>query len=337
MKKRDAFLSCMLMLICSLPTFAENIPLPEHPRPDFERKEWINLNGKWDFTVSNTKEINQHLMSINSSDKWVLMDIIPLSFNTYHPQGLLKIGDNFYLTSVKVTRSPKYKGKGRDRVIQDEGAGIGYLFQFDPKGNLIKQIELGEGTAFHPGGMDYDGQYIWIPITKYYPYSESIIVRFDPVTQEKRKIATIDDSIGAIIHDTENKTLIGMNWDAREFLYWPLNQQKEVIHPEKRATELQISNKQSSLAIQDAKYIGQNQLLGFGIMNLGNGKQIGGFEIRDTRNQALLHQLPLSLKTTKGVFMTNNPSTVEKNKEGLHFYFIPEDNLSTLYIYELKR
>ncbi|HOB32791.1 MAG TPA: hypothetical protein PKH32_07935, partial [Verrucomicrobiota bacterium] len=25
------------------------IPLPEHPRPDFERAEWINLNGPWQF------------------------------------------------------------------------------------------------------------------------------------------------------------------------------------------------------------------------------------------------------------------------------------------------
>jgi hypothetical protein len=28
---------------------AESIPLPEHPRPDFERPEWINLNGHWRF------------------------------------------------------------------------------------------------------------------------------------------------------------------------------------------------------------------------------------------------------------------------------------------------
>ncbi len=27
----------------------ENIPLPEHPRPDKERAEWINLNGYWQF------------------------------------------------------------------------------------------------------------------------------------------------------------------------------------------------------------------------------------------------------------------------------------------------
>jgi hypothetical protein len=25
------------------------VPLPEHPRPDFERSEWVNLNGRWRF------------------------------------------------------------------------------------------------------------------------------------------------------------------------------------------------------------------------------------------------------------------------------------------------
>ena len=28
---------------------AEPIPLPEHPRPDFQRNQWINLNGNWSF------------------------------------------------------------------------------------------------------------------------------------------------------------------------------------------------------------------------------------------------------------------------------------------------
>ena len=27
----------------------ESIPLPEHPRPDFHRAEWLNLNGAWQF------------------------------------------------------------------------------------------------------------------------------------------------------------------------------------------------------------------------------------------------------------------------------------------------
>ena len=55
-----AFFSRTLILLCVLSSLfivscgekepeVETIPLPEHPRPDFERAEWINLNGYWDF------------------------------------------------------------------------------------------------------------------------------------------------------------------------------------------------------------------------------------------------------------------------------------------------
>ena len=30
---------------------SDSIPLPEHPRPDLERAEWLNLNGRWDFAL----------------------------------------------------------------------------------------------------------------------------------------------------------------------------------------------------------------------------------------------------------------------------------------------
>ena len=38
-----------LFLVFANFSSAQNIPLPEHPRPDFERANWINLNGVWDF------------------------------------------------------------------------------------------------------------------------------------------------------------------------------------------------------------------------------------------------------------------------------------------------
>ena len=31
------------------------IPRPEHPRPDFERKSWQNLNGEWEFEVDSSR------------------------------------------------------------------------------------------------------------------------------------------------------------------------------------------------------------------------------------------------------------------------------------------
>jgi hypothetical protein len=40
--------SLFFLLIC-IHLFAQQMPLPEHPRPDFERTTWLNLNGAWDF------------------------------------------------------------------------------------------------------------------------------------------------------------------------------------------------------------------------------------------------------------------------------------------------
>jgi hypothetical protein len=35
---------------------SENIPLPEHPRPDFQRQQWLNLNGPWQFRFDKENE-----------------------------------------------------------------------------------------------------------------------------------------------------------------------------------------------------------------------------------------------------------------------------------------
>src|SRR4051812_21745990 len=34
----------------------DTIPLPEHPRPDFQRAEWVNLNGRWRFAFDRRDE-----------------------------------------------------------------------------------------------------------------------------------------------------------------------------------------------------------------------------------------------------------------------------------------
>lgn len=45
----------LLALALSLSSCEQtDIPLSEHPRPDFERAEWLNLNGLWDFTFDET-------------------------------------------------------------------------------------------------------------------------------------------------------------------------------------------------------------------------------------------------------------------------------------------
>lgn len=58
-------------LLLSITLNATNdIPRPEYPRPQFERAEWINLNGTWNYEfdfpiqgkpeVDNRKAVRQH-------------------------------------------------------------------------------------------------------------------------------------------------------------------------------------------------------------------------------------------------------------------------------------
>src|SRR5262249_40960289 len=39
----------LLFLFAAGVACGQSIPLPEHPRPDFRRERWQNLNGTWDF------------------------------------------------------------------------------------------------------------------------------------------------------------------------------------------------------------------------------------------------------------------------------------------------
>ncbi len=40
---------CVATVFAALASLRADIPLPEHPRPDFQRAAWLNLNGEWDF------------------------------------------------------------------------------------------------------------------------------------------------------------------------------------------------------------------------------------------------------------------------------------------------
>ena len=47
--KTTCLLTIGLVLFIKLGAVADDVPLPEHPRPDFQRAAWVNLNGQWQF------------------------------------------------------------------------------------------------------------------------------------------------------------------------------------------------------------------------------------------------------------------------------------------------
>lgn len=280
----------------------------------------------------------EHLMHLERQSAWELKRAIPLDFDTHHRQGLVKIDDNtFVLSSVEVIRWPKRVRSEQGERVLDEGEGIGHLFKFDSTGTLLAEMRLDEGAAYHPGGIDYDGRWIWVPVTRYYPYSQSIVYRVDPQTMEAEEVLRVDDSIGAIIHDTDHHTLIGANWDAREFLRWTLDAQGRPTNAGLTPQELRTPNAARYIAAQDAQYLGGGLMFCSGLQVLRQGETnfyLGGFEVISTLDLRPVRQVPVQLFTPSGGIMTSNPCAVEATPDGVRAYFVPEDNRSTLYVYE---
>ncbi|MHC4074781.1 MAG: hypothetical protein ACYTGS_22615 [Planctomycetota bacterium] len=63
---------------------SENIPLPEHPRPDFQRKQWLNLNGPWQFRFDEN--------DVGQKQQWFKANI-DFSYYGSLPVGIETVGD----------------------------------------------------------------------------------------------------------------------------------------------------------------------------------------------------------------------------------------------------
>lgn len=51
-----------LVLAFAMSAEAQTIPLPEHPRPDLERPQWINLNGEWAFRFDGSNVFDRTIL-----------------------------------------------------------------------------------------------------------------------------------------------------------------------------------------------------------------------------------------------------------------------------------
>ncbi len=62
----------VLVLLPSALVGEDDIPLPEHPRPDFERADWVNLNGPWNFRFDSR--------GVGIDERW--FDLEPSAFSS---------------------------------------------------------------------------------------------------------------------------------------------------------------------------------------------------------------------------------------------------------------
>src|SRR4030095_2961877 len=147
----------------------------------------------WAQGVTDGALISERVKKLTRAVQWRQVAAIPVKFNTQHPQGMIKIGDTFYVSSVEIKTPTKRYPQLQDGYDRDTGEGAGQPFKFDVSGNLITDLALGEGTIYHPGGIDYDGKSIWVPVAESRPNSRAIVYRVDPTTMKATEVFRYGD------------------------------------------------------------------------------------------------------------------------------------------------
>jgi hypothetical protein len=282
----------------------------------------------------------ERFVKLTKGSEWRPVSVTPLQFPTHHPQGMVKIGDKFYMSSVEIIERTQRFAQPQGGPDRSAGKGAGHLFEFDAAGKLLRSLTLGEGDIYHPGGIDYDGKHIWAPVAEYRPNSRTILYRVDPVTMQATEVLRFADHIGGLVHDTEAKTLHGVSWGARRFYRWTLDADLRVTNAAVAPEALRQLNPTHYIDYQDCHYAGAGHALCSGLnkYRVAPGAPefaLGGLELVDLATGRPRHQIPVQLWTDTGVVMTQNPFAVEPSEEGLRFYFVPEDDKSRLFVYDV--
>ena len=283
--------------------------------------------------------VAERVQKLTRAVRWRPVATIPINFKTHHPQGMVKIGDTFFVSSVEITVPPNRFPEPKDGYDRDTGQGAGHLFKIDAKGNLLGSMKLGEGAMYHPGGIDYDGRHIWVPVAEYRPNSRAIIYRVDPQAMTATEVFRFGDHIGGIVHNTDDKTLHGVSWGSRRFYKWTLGGDGKVTNADTPPETLRVPNRAHYIDYQDCHYLGGRRMLCSGLNNYrlvadGPVFPLGGLEIVDLRTDQAVYQVPVELWAPSGKPMTQNPFWVEATDSGLRAYFMPDDDNSTLFVYE---
>lgn len=303
---------------------------------------------------------------LTKSSHWQLTDVIKMDFPSFHTQGLIKIGDIFYVSAVEIIEKTETYGKTDNlwdfSLTRTAGKGRGWVFKFDGQGKLLGKVELTNADAFHPGGMDFDGHYIWVPVAEYRPNSSSNIYRIDPNTMEAKLSFRVKDHIGNILHNPARGTFHGSSWGSRRMYEWHV--QFDASGEGTIITEKWSPNPAHFVDYQDCQYRGVNYMFCGGPQEYDTpiGKvTIGGIDLIDISGDqpVPVHLLPItqywdasddatvatSNPTDAKLVVSNNPFWVEEiadrpvTEEGIkimRFYFMPDrDMVSRLLIYEV--
>jgi hypothetical protein len=261
---------------------------------------------------------------LTATTEWRAVGEIPLQFDAFHPQGMAIVNGAIYVSSVEVINRAQGKGKG-------------HLFRIARDGAPEAQVELTDGPRYHPGGIDFDGARLWVPVAEYRPASSSVVYAVDPATLTPREVFRCADHLGAIVHDAGSASVVGVSWGSRRMYRWISELSGNNVRIPDPHAEPRV-NRAHYVDFQDAQSLpGTTLMLCGGLKNYRgpNGSfSLGGLELIDVKTLEPKHQVPVPLWEQDGRPMLQNAFHAEATDTGLRFWFLPADGKATIYIYE---
>ncbi|TPV92367.1 MAG: hypothetical protein B7733_26085 [Myxococcales bacterium FL481] len=316
-------------------------PVPTSPTPD-DSAQLESRSGCY-----RENETTQMFRLLGKNAGWELVSATPMNgWTTYHTQGMLKIGDAFYVSSVEVETRTEKNGTPTDALYdwsidRSAGSGRGYVSKFNAAGDLLAQVEITDGDIYHPGGMDFDGKHIWVPVAEYRPNSASNIYRVDPDSLQAELVFSEDDHIGGVVYNRRRGTVHGVSWGSRRLYKWRKKGWGEWAGYRSNWQP----NTAAYIDYQDCHYQGVEYMLCGGVNGYDSplGKfAFGGLELVDLRTARPDHQIPVNHFVDDGegvnptLSLAHNAFWAEPHGEGMRIYFMTErDNHADLLTYQV--
>jgi Family of unknown function (DUF6454) len=269
-------------------------------------------------------DVASDLAAVDRSTAWIQISKVELGFPTFHPEGLVVTPDRFYLSSVEIIEPTQKYPAPVDGYDRTPGKGVGHLFVIKRDGTLVKDVVLGHGIVYHPGGIDHRGNDLWIPLAQYRPGSSAEIDHVDLRTLKVTRLFTVPDHIGGVVYDETSGRLVGNNWGSRTFYEWTPRGHR--LRTWKNPTNL--------LDFQDCQYVPDAKMACTGVTGLPQtpaaggttaSYELGGVALLDLRRRAVVNEFPFQQWSSAGHVVTRNPVKLSAAGNVLTLWAAPDN------------
>lgn len=253
--------------------------------------------GDW-----STSALIRAVAALDASTAWSLVSSTPLRFPAFHPQGLVRHADLWWLSTVDIVGTR------------------GHLIAFDDDGERHIDLAVGDDTRFHPGGFDVTDGVAYLPVAEYRPRSSSGVWRVDLRDPEPTELFRFADHLGAVSSCARREELIAMTWGSREMVRLAADGSELGRRP----------NPNHFVDIQDNQLLSDDILLCSGVSFPPSGPSmvgLGGLGLLHLDELAWVHQVPIVERTPSRRPITYNPVWVELDVDGsLLMTTVPDDD-----------